>query len=440
MPEPFKAYDIRGLYPSVLNEDLAYRIGNATAQHLDLAGKRYAVARDMRLSGPALKAAFVAGLVDAGVHVVDCGMISTPALTFAMHHLDTAGGAQITASHNPPGYGGIKITGPGFIPVAGDSGMPEIEKLARNCTVVKRSGGEVSEALILDAYTDFLAGGLDLERDITVVVDGGNGIIGTMFQSLAHKLPGLKLIPMLFDPDGRFPVHEANPLKNENLAWLQDKVKQTGADFGAGFDGDGDRCALVDEQGRIISCDLATAMVAEYFLEREPGCTVCYDLRSSKIVPEVVEQRGGRAVETPVGHTKIKARMKKEQAIFAGELSGHYYFRDFFGGDSGLYAFILFCNVLSRSTSTSERIAPLRKYHHSGEINFKADKDAAFARIRELDGATITELDGLTVRYDHWWANVRASNTEPVVRLNMEADNADLLESKLSEMKRLITS
>ncbi|MBA3684758.1 MAG: phosphomannomutase/phosphoglucomutase [Planctomycetes bacterium] len=439
MPDPFKAYDIRGLYPQQLDEDLAYHIGNATAQVLGLAGKRYVVGRDMRVSSPALKSAFVRGLLDGGVIVVDVGLLSSPAVTFAMHHLDTAGGAQITASHNPAAYGGIKITGPGFKPIGGGSGMEEIEALARAKRVAKAPGGRIEEALIHDAYAVFLAKLPMPVRPLKIVVDGGNGIIGTMFQHLAPRLRNITLIPMYFDPDGRFPAHEANPLKAENLSELIARVKAEKADFGAGFDGDGDRCALVDETGAIVSCDLATAIMAKYYLAKEGPSAVVYDLRSSKVVPEYIRSLGGTPVETRVGHSFIKQTMKQHHGCFAGELSGHYYFRDFWNADSGLYAFLILANIISETASLGALVKPLLKYHHSGEINFKvADAEAVMARIRALPGAQIAELDGVTARYSDWWCNLRASNTEPVVRLNLEADSRELMDRKLTEMKKLI--
>jgi phosphomannomutase len=440
MPDPFKAYDIRGLYPQELNESLAYHIGNATAQVLNLTGKRYTVGRDMRMSGPALKQAYMKGLVDAGVIVVDVGMLSTPAVTFAMHLLETAGGAQITASHNPAPYGGVKITAPGYKPVGAGTGMEEIEAVARSAKVLKAPGGRIDEAVTINAYADYLAKLWAPARPLKVVVDGGNGIIGTLFQHLAPKLPNLTIIPLYFDPDGRFPNHEANPLKNENLKDLVAKVKAEKADFGAGFDGDGDRCALVDEKGGIITCDITTALLAKYFLAKEPGATIAYDLRSSKVVPEFVASLGGTAVETRVGHSFIKATMKEHHAVFAGELSGHYYFRDFFGADSGLYAFLLLGNIISQAPNLSSLVTPLLKYFHTGEINFKvADPDAVMAKLKALPGAKVAELDGVTVRYADWWCNLRASNTEPVVRLNLEADTAALRDQKLAEIKALIT-
>ena len=440
MPDPFKAYDIRGLYPQELNEALAYQTGNATAVHLKLAGKRYTVGRDMRVSGPMLKQAFIKGLVDAGVHVVDVGMLSTPAVTFAMHHLDTAGGAQITASHNPAPYGGIKIAAPGFKPVGAGSGMEEIEALARSAKITRVAGGRVDEAVTIDAYAAYLAKLYQPKRPLKVVVDGGNGIIGTMFQHLLPKIPDLQVIPLNFDPDGRFPVHEANPLKAENLKDLCARVKAEKADFGAGFDGDGDRCALVDENGGIVTCDLTTALLAKYYLGREPKATIAYDLRSSKVVPEFIQSLGGTAVETRVGHSFIKATMKEHHAAFAGELSGHYYFRDFWGADSGLYAFLLLANIVAEAPNLSSLIKPLEKYFHTGEINFKvADSDVVMDRLRKLPGGKVSELDGVTVRFADWWFNLRASNTEPVVRLNLEADSAALRDAKLAEIKKLIT-
>jgi phosphomannomutase len=440
MPDPFKAYDIRGLYPEQLDDQLAYHIGNATAQILGLAGKRYCVGHDMRVSGPALKVAYVKGLVDAGVHVVDLGMLSTPAVTFSMHHLNTDGGAMITASHNPAPYGGIKITGPGFKPIGAGSGMEEIERVARAGTVVKNAGGRVDDALTLDAYAQFLAKRLALKRPLKVVCDGGNGIIGTMFQHLAPKLANLTIIPMYFDPDGRFPNHDANPLKNENLKDLVARVRTEKADFGAAFDGDGDRCALVDETGAIVPCDLTSALLAQYYMKTEGPSAIVYDLRSSKVVPEFIKALGGTPVETRVGHSFIKKTMKEHHAAFAGELSGHYYFRDFFGADSGLYAFLLLANLVSAASSLSSLIKPLQKYCHTGEINFKvADAAAVMDRIRKIPGATVSELDGVTVRFNDWWCNVRSSNTEPVVRLNLEADTESLMKSKLAETQKLIT-
>jgi phosphomannomutase len=261
-----------------------------------------------------------------------------------------------------------------------------------------------------------------------------------LFQHLLPRLTDVELVAMNFDPDGRFPVHEANPLKAENLKDLVARVKSEKADFGAGFDGDGDRCALVDENGQIITCDLTTALLAKYYLAREPGATVAYDLRSSKVVAEFAASLGGRSVETRVGHSFIKQTMKQHHAVFAGELSGHYYFRDFFGADSGLYAFILLANIISEASSLSGLIAPLQKYFHTGEINFKvADPNAVMAKVKAIPGAQATELDGVTVRFKDWWCNLRASNTEPVVRLNLEADTAALRDTKLAEVKKLIT-
>ena len=439
MPDPFKAYDIRGLYPQELNEALAYQTGNATAQVLGLAGKRYTVGRDMRVSGPMLKAALIQGLVDAGVHVVDVGMLSTPAVTFAMHHLNTEGGIQVTASHNPAGYGGIKIVGPGFKPIGAGGGMEEIERIARSCAMVKVPGGSVVETVTIDSYATYLAKLWAPKRKLKIVIDGGNGIIGTMFQHLLPKLSDISVVPMNFDPDGRFPVHEANPLKLENLKQLQARVKAEKADFGVAFDGDGDRCALVDERGEFVSCDFTTALLAKYYLIKEPGATIAYDLRSSKVVAEFVASMGGKAVETRVGHTFIKQTLKREHAVFAGELSGHYYFRDFWNADSGLYAFILLANIASEATKLSDLVKPLHKYFHSGELNFKvADPAAVFTRAKALKGGKVEDLDGITVRFSDWWFNLRASNTEPVVRLNLEADTAALRDCKLAEIKLLI--
>jgi phosphomannomutase len=439
MPDPFKAYDIRGLYPQEINEDLAYYIGHATAQVLGLAGKRFAVGRDMREGSPSVKSGFVRALVEAGVRVVDVGMVSTPCLTFGMHHLGTDGGAQITASHNPRPYTGVKITGPGWKPIGAGTGMEEIEQLARAKSVVKAPGGRIDDAFVQEAYAGHLAPLLRLNRPLKVVVDCGNGMVGQMLQFLAPRLPGLLIVPMYTDPDGRFPNHEANPLKLENLKDLQARVVAEGADFGAAFDGDGDRCALVDHVGKFVSCDLTTALIAKDYLAREPGVAIVYDLRSSKVVPEMIRAWGGVPVETRVGHSFIKKTMKEHHAAFAGELSGHYYFRDFFGADGGLYAFLVLANLISSAPSLASLIKPLDKYFHTGEINFKvADTQAVFNKVRALPGVEIAELDGITARGKDWWCNVRASNTEPVVRLNLEADTPARRDEQLAMLKKLI--
>ncbi len=441
MPDPFKAYDIRGVYPQELDEDLAYHIGHATAQYLNLAGKRFGVGRDMRESSPTLKSAFVRGLVEAGVIVVDVGMVSTPAHTHACHHLGTAGGAQITASHNPRQYGGIKITAPGFKPVGAGTGMEQIEALARAKSVAKRPGGRIDEAVTIAAYADLIAAQLRLKRPLKIVVDGSNGMVGTIFQHLLPRLPGVLIVPMYFDPDGRFPNHDANPLKLENLAALRARVVAEKADFGAAFDGDGDRCALVDETGEFVPCDLTTALLARHFLETEGPSAIVYDLRSSKAVPELIRKLGGTAVETRVGHSFIKKTMKEHHAAMAGELSGHYYFRDFYGADSGLYAFILLANIISGAGNLSSLVKPLCTYFHTGEINFKVrDADATLARLRAFPGGAVSELDGVTVRGPDWWFNLRASNTEPVVRLNLEADSAVRRDEMLAKVKAAITA
>ena len=319
--------------------------------------------------------------------------------------------------------------------------MEQIEELARAKKIVKATGGRVEEAVTIEAYALQLAKLWAPKRKLKVVVDGGNGIIGTMFQHLLPKLRDIELIPLYFDPDGRFPRHEANPLKAENLKDLIARVKTEKADFGAGFDGDGDRCALVDETGAIVPCDFTTAILAKLFLSTEGPSTVVYDLRSSKVVPEYIASLGGTPVETRVGHTFIKQTMKEHHASLAGELSGHYYFRDFYGADSGLYAFLLLGNIISAAPNLSSLVKPLQKYFHTGEINFKvADAAAVMARIRSIPGATISELDGVTARLKDWWCNVRASNTEPVVRLNLEADTAALRDQKLAEVTKLITA
>jgi phosphomannomutase len=426
----FKAYDVRGVYGSELNEDLARRIGYATAVHLGLgpSSPPFVVGRDMRPSSPSIAKAAIEGLVTAGANVIDIGLASTPMAYFAIGSLGASGGLQVTASHNPAKYTGFKVCREQAIPIGSDSGLAEIEQLVTTGTPTPAADlGRIEERDLREAYRDHVLRFADRElRPIRIVIDAGNGMAGYTLPRLFEKLPG-KLTPMFFELDGTFPNHEANPLKPENTAALRAKVVELKADLGAAFDGDGDRVAFVDETGTVIPSDIMTALIARAVLEKGPTAIV-YDLRSSLVVPEEIEKYGGRPIREKVGHAFIRATLRRENGQFGGELSGHYYFAENYFSDSAEIAFLLVWNLMSKEMLKLSALSrPLRRYVQSGEMNFHVDdKDAKIARIRETfaDGR-IDDLDGVTVMFDDWWFNVRKSNTEPLLRLNLEADGRD---------------
>jgi len=431
----FKAYDIRGIVPDQLDARAAYRIGRGTARFLG--ARKIAVGRDARTHTPELADALTRGLGDEGVDVVDLGLVATPMLYHAVDHLGLGGGVMVTASHNPGQYNGFKICREHAIPVGGDTGLREIEALSEEraeATVAGRRG-EVEHA---DVRASYVAQSLSVGGgcpDVKVAIDCGNGMASVGLEPLREKLP-LEVERLYFEPDGTFPNHEADPLKVENLVDVGEAVRRVGADFGVAFDGDADRAVFVDEHGRPISSDLMTALMARRQLARRPRGLVLYDLRSSRVVAEEVEAAGGRAAMCRVGHSFVKAHMRESGALFAGELSGHTYFR--FEGDliadDGVAAFVAALDVLAAEGQPMSAIVdPLRRYTQSGEINSKVgDPEAVIERIRaeHADAPEVSDLDGLLVRYPDWWFNLRPSNTEPVLRLNLEADTEALMEEK----------
>jgi phosphomannomutase len=423
----FKAYDIRGVVPDELRDEDALRVGRATAQWLGGAGE-VAVGRDMRTSSPGLAAALIDGLTSEGVSVVDVGMVSTPMLYFAVEHLQTIGGVMITASHNPGQYNGMKITRAHAIPVGGDSGLPDIERLAAKADGLPRAArGARRTADVGEAYVEHVkkVGGR-VPPQLHVAIDCGNAVASVGLERLLPTLP-LQVERLYFEPDGTFPNHEADPLKRENLEDLIAAVKRTGARLGVAFDGDGDRAMFVDERGEPIGADLVTGLLARALLRRQPGGRVLYDLRSSRATAEAITEAGGVPEMCRVGHAFIKAQMRESGAIFAGELSGHFYFRfsPTLVHDDGTAAFVALLDVMAADPRPlSELIAPLRRYAASGEINRRVADIPGLLAALEKDHAgkgEISKLDGLLVRYPDWWFNVRPSNTEPVVRLNLEA-------------------
>lgn len=442
----FKAYDIRGLVPSELDADLARRIGHAFARLLD--ARRLLVGRDARTHSPEIAAAVVEGMRDAGADVVDIGLASTPMTYFAIGSQDVDGGLCVTASHNPGEYNGMKLCSRGARPISRANGIAELEEAcAKPYPGAGGARGGYEERDLLAAYHDHVASFADLASPLTVALDAANGMAGHTLPGLLPRLEGITAHTLYLEPDGTFPNHEANPLKEENLDPVRGLVRETGADLGVGFDGDADRCCFVDESGTTVPADLMTALLAREFLRRYPGAPIVYDLRSSWVVKEVVRELGGEPIRDRVGHSFIKATMRERDAVFGGELSGHFYFRDNYVCDSGVIALISALNLLSRERRPlSELVQDLRRYHSTGEINFRVeDKEAAIAdlKARFADGRQ-DELDGITVEYgelgdsDWWWFNVRASNTESLLRLNLEAARPELRDEKRGELVGLL--
>ncbi len=430
----FRAYDIRGRYPDELDEATAQRIGNAFVGLL--AAERVVVGRDMRLSSEALARAFIRGAVEAGAEVNDIGMVSTPLLNYAVAAGGFDGGAMVTASHLPGEMNGLKLARENAIPLSGDRDLPLLEARVEE-EPVARAGGSCHRADMLDDYIGKVAGFVRNPRPLTIIVDAGNGMVGPEVPRLFERVPAWRLLPMYLDPDGRFPHHHANPLDPDTTRELQNRVVAEGADFGVAFDGDGDRCGFIDERGERVREDLVTALIAAFLLEEHPGAAILYDLRSSRAVVEAIERAGGRAVRSRVGHAFIKALMREEDALFAGELSGHYYYREMGFVDNGLLTMVLVANLIAASgRPLSELVKPLDRYPSTGEINLAVRDPAAVLAVLEAlyRDADLDHLDGLTVGYPAWWFNIRRSHTEPVVRLNLEADTKSLMDEKVQEV------
>ncbi len=442
----FKAYDIRGVVPDELDPELARKIGHAFTRLLE--AKRLLVGRDVRTHSPEIAAAVVEGMRDAGADVVDIGLASTPMTYFAIGSQDVDGGLCVTASHNPGKYNGMKLCSRGARPISRANGIADIEKMcAEEYPGAVNGRGGYESIDLLAAYADHVAGFARAGGPITIAIDAANGMCGHTLPSILPRLEGVQAHTLFMEPDGTFPNHEANPLKEENLDPVRELVLETAANLGVGFDGDADRCCFVDERGRTVPADLMTALLAREFLRGEPGKAVVYDLRSSWVVKEVIAEAGGEPLRDRVGHSFIKATMREHGAIFGGELSGHFYFRDNHVCDSGAIAMVSALNLLARAgRPLSELCEDLRRYHATGEINFRVeDKAAAIAALKERyrDGRQ-DELDGITVEYGDldqpswWWFNVRMSNTEPLLRLNLEASEPGLRDTKRDELVAIL--
>jgi phosphomannomutase len=447
-PDIFKAYDVRGLYPNEIDEGIVRQIGRGFVSYLN-AG-RIGVSRDMRLSSPALAAAFIDGAREQGASVVDYGMLPTDVLYFAVVNDGVDGGVQITASHNPKQYNGIKMVRSAALPLSSDAGIGDIRDMIAGDRLPPPSGarGGLTSRAVLPGYVEKVMSFIDpsVVQPFNVVLDAGSGMAGQVAPLLFDRLP-CRTTRLCFDVDGSFPNHEANPLIEENRRDITAEVVRRNADIGVAWDGDADRCFFIDGSGEFISGDFVTALLAEAFLLKNPGATIIYDLRASHAVRDTVERHGGTALMNRVGHAFIKQRMRKEDGIFAGEVTGHYYFRDFYYADNGFIPALLMLELMSkRNQSLRDLLRPYReRYFISGEINTKlksmeeVPKKLADIEARYKD-ATLARLDGLSVDYRDWHFNVRGSNTEPLLRLNLEAKTPEVMEQKRDEVLALIRS
>lgn len=444
-PTLFKAYDIRGVYGETLTEEVAYRIGRAAAQYLQVS--EIAVGRDMRLSSPQIAGAMIEGITDQGTDVVNLHLTPTDGLYFAVGKFNYGAGVMITASHNPGKYNGMKFCRAQAYPISLDTGLAEIRDLAVSGNFAEPTRkGNVTERDITEDYVEHALSFIDVSKvkPLKVVIDAGNGMAGLMMPKVFKRLP-CQLIPLYFELDGNFPNHPASPIEPENTVDLRKKVRETGADLGAAFDGDADRMFPVDEHGDIVDGSMVTAMVTHSLLGKNPDATILYNLIVSKSVPELIEEMGGTAVRTRVGHSFIKEEMRKRNAIFGGEHSGHFYFRDNWFADSGMIAFLILLELVSiENKPLSEIIKPLDHWVRSGEVNSTVSD--AQGKLQEVErkfsaGAKFVDhLDGLTIDYGDWWFNIRPSNTEPLLRLNVEAKDKKLLEEKSDEVLAVIRS
>ena len=451
----FKAYDIRGIVGEQLTPELAYLIGRGLAARVFTSGGPIALTHDMRTHSPQLFERLSQGLRDGGIDVLEIGLAPTPMNYWAINNYDAKGGVQVTASHNGPKYNGFKVSGERAVPFSYEPALKDVEEF---CNEAQKNGVPAPLETVgtsqkiegaLEKYLDWMQGFTDNgPRALKIGADAGNGMGGYFLPGFFERNPQYDVSPLFFELDGNFPNHEADPLKPENLVDIQKLVKEKNLDLGVAFDGDADRCMFVDENGDAVSSDLTTALIAGLFLQKFPGASILYDLRSSKAVPEWIEEHGGKPIRSRVGHTFIKRLLKESGGKFGGELSGHYYFADLFNTDSGLMAMIQVLNLLSHDDKPlSQHIAPLRRYSATGEINYRVtDAAATLQKIEKHfadQGAQIDHLDGLTVEIGDiknggWWFNLRSSNTEPLIRLNLEAKTPADAADRLAQVQDLI--
>jgi len=445
-PGIFKAYDIRGLYPGEINEEIARQIGRGFVSYLQ--ASQIGVSRDMRLSSPAIAAAFIDGARQQGANVIDYGMLGTDMMYYAVVKDHLQGGAQITASHNPKQYNGIKMVREGAQALSGDAGIGDIRDMIAGDRLPPTAAapGSLRSHNILPQYIEKVLSFVDpaIIKPFTVVLDAGSGMAGLVAPALFDRLP-CRTTRLCFNIDGSFPNHEANPLIEENRQDITAEVLKQRADVGIAWDGDADRCFFIDGDGGFVPGDFVTALLAEAFLLRSPGATIIYDLRASHAVRDTVAKYGGRALMNRVGHAFIKQRMRQEDAVFAGEVTGHYYFRDFYYADNGFIPALLMLELMSKKgQSLRELLQPFReRYFISGEINTRlASMDDVPKKLSAIEtrysDARLEKMDGISVEYPDWHFNVRASNTEPLLRLNLEAATPELTERKTDEVLSVI--
>lgn len=437
-PSIYRSYDIRGIVPDEFDAGEAYHIGRGYA--LFTQAKKVVVARDMRPTGDQILPELIRGLVDSGVDVLNVGLATSPLFYFSVHTLKADGGLMVTASHNPGKYNGIKMTRAQAAPIAGNTGLTDIRDLVEKRTwPAIQKQGSVTDVETRSAYIEMVTKDVSAEG-LKIVVDAGNGMAGLLLPEIFKNIGGT-VIPLYWDLDGTFPNHEADPLKDENMRDLHEAVKQHQADVGVAFDGDADRVFFCTEQGITIPGDITLALIAREVLHEKPGSPVIYDVRASRTTAEVITEAGGTAVMTSVGHSLIKPKMREIKAPFAGEVSGHYYFAPWYA-ESAMIAMGYILNVMkAQSKPLSAIVQPLLRYAKTPEINFKvSDKETVLQRLKQrYQDAKLIEIDGLRFDYPEWWASVRASNTEPLLRLNMEARTPELLEEKRQEIEAIIS-
>ncbi len=442
-PKVFKAYDVRGIHPTELDEEGAYAIGRAYVDEFE--PRRMAVGHDMRLSSPSMTEAVVRGASEAGADVIQLGLVGTEMVYFAVGELGLDGGIAVTASHNPKEYTGMKIVRRGALPVGGDSGLLDIrERAMTGASQESRPKGTITQEDIWPRFVDRVLSFIDVGavKPLRIVIDAANGMAGAMLPPVLERLP-IDTVRCYFEPDGSFPNHEPNPLLPENREFIVAKVTEEKADLGVAFDGDADRCFFVDDTGEFVPGDFVTALLAESILEKEAGAKILYDVRASWAVPETIRNAGGEPLVNRVGHAFFKHRMREEGAAFGGEVSGHYYFRDFSQADSGVIPFLLMLELVSkRGEKLSQILRGYRKrYFITGELNTPvADVALKLQELKERFGSegTVSHLDGLSVDAKDWHMNVRPSNTEPLLRLNLEALSPELMERKRDEVLEVI--
>ncbi|MCK4753017.1 MAG: phosphomannomutase/phosphoglucomutase [Planctomycetes bacterium] len=447
-PTIFKAYDIRGICPDQIDEEAAWKIGCASARFLrshlhgyergQANSQSLCVGRDMRTHSESIAQALIKGMNSAGANVIDIGMIDTPQMYFAINHLGTCGGVQVTASHNPAKYNGFKISGLNAKPVSEDTGLKDIQHVAMALLHTKgKVTGSVEKHDLTEEYKKHVLKFLYPKlKKLKIAIDASNGMAGKMIPAVFGDLP-IEIVKINFKHDGKF-KHEPNPLVEKNLKEVKTAIKSKKCNFGVCFDGDADRLMMVDEKGKTVSCDLMTALMAPYFLEKQPKSAIVYDLRSSLVVSEEILKNGGTPRRERVGHAFMKKALRDSHAVFGGELSGHFYYRDNYYADSGAITLVHMLNIISAAKKPlSELIKPLRRYSSSGELNFEVeDKQTKMKELaKKYKDSQIDHLDGVTIRYKDWWFNCRPSNTEPLLRLNVEAKSNGLLKEKLSGLE-----